>query len=56
MKTVYSINYSKFEILTADDTDEVTLDEAIKNAKPNVEAIHNFTRRNVPYGFIVTYG
>ena len=55
VKTVYSINSSKFDILTADGTETVTLDEAVKDAKPNVEAIHNFTRANVPYGYISTY-
>ena len=55
LKTVYSINSSKFDILTADGTETVTLDEAVKDAKPNVEAIHNFTRANVPYGYISTY-
>jgi acyl-CoA synthetase (AMP-forming)/AMP-acid ligase II len=52
LKTVYSINSSKYDILTADGTETVALDEAVKSAKPNVEAIHNFTRANVPYGYI----
>ena len=55
LKTVYSINSSKFDILTADGTETVTLDEAVKDAKPNVEAIQNFARANVPYGYISTY-
>ena len=56
LKTVYSINSSKFDILTADDTDTVALDEVIKNTKPNVDAIKNFSRANVPFGYISAYG
>ena len=55
LKTVYSINSSKFDILAADGTETVDLDEAVKSAKPNIEAIHNFTRANVPYGYISSY-
>ena len=55
LKTVYSINSSKFDILTADGTETVALDEAVKDAKPNVEAIQNFARANVPYGYISSY-
>ena len=55
VKTVYSINSSKFDILAADGTETVDLDKAVKSAKPNIEAIHNFTRANVPYGYISTY-
>ena len=55
VKTVYSINSSKFDILTGDGTETVALDEAIKSARPNIEAIHNFTRANVPYGYISSY-
>ena len=55
LKTVYSINTSKFDILTADGTDTVTLDDALKDVKPNIEAIQNFARENVPYGYISAY-
>ena len=55
LKTVYAINSSKFDILTAGGTDIVTLDEAIKDTKPNVGAIQNFTRKNVPYGYVSAY-
>ena len=45
-----------FDVLTADGIETMALDDAIKNTKPNVEEIHNFTRKNVPYGYISTYG
>ena len=56
LKTVYSINTSKFDILTADGTETVTLNDAMKDVKPNVEAIQNFAKANVPYGYISAYG
>ena len=56
LKTVYIINSSKFDVLTADAIDTVALDGVIKNMKPNVEAVQNFARKNVPYGYISTYG
>ena len=56
LENVYFINSSKFDVLTADGIDTMALDDAIKNAKPNVEEIHNVTRKNVPCGYISTYG
>ena len=55
LKTVYSINSSNFDILTADGTETVNLDEALKNTKPNAEEIHNFAKANVPFDYVSAY-
>ena len=55
LKSVYSINFSKFDILTADGTETVNLDDALLNTKPNVEEIYNFARANVPFDYVSAY-
>lgn len=55
LKTVYSINSSKFDILTSPKTFTAALDELIKHVQPNRKAIHKFTKENVPFGYISAY-
>ena len=55
IRTVYSINASKFDILTTAGIVRVALDDAVKTVEPDVDAVHNFARANVPFDYISVY-
>ena len=56
LRTVYSINSSKFDVLTAAGIKiSDALDDAVKTVETNVEAVYNFGRANVPFDYISFY-
>ena len=55
LRTVYSINSSKFDIFTTAGIEIIALDDAVKTVEPDVDVVHNFARANVPVDYIAFY-
>ena len=55
LQIVYTINSSKFEILTTAGIEIISLDDAVKTVEPDVQVVHNFARANVPVDYIAFY-
>ena len=55
IRTVYSINSSKFDVFTSDGIRIVALDDAVKTVEPDADAVNNFARANVPFDYISFY-
>ena len=55
LRTVYSINSSKFDVFTTAGIEIVALDDAVKTFEPDVDAVHNFARANIPFDYVSFY-